>query len=393
MEGWKMFVDFILIAGMSFLALSILFLAKSKSTLSQKMLIVFFASAIFFLLYYYSFLHKSRVLGAVAVFFGHGFGYLIGPMLLFQLKSLILPKTQIIRPLLLQLIPFGLVWLCLSVPLALSIATPYFHEFGDWYIKYEAYINIIENTFFMTYIVLALRMHRRIGRALHENFADENDLGWYKHLLIGFAIIVVLDTLCTFYELYFPMIPWNIGTLIALSLVIMFTYLGYKGMFQSRILIPDFLLSRMAIAQPEPIGAGIPTVQKTALRALDNYSEDEIEQLKQKLYDTLEHRKLYLNDTLSLTDLSDEMGITTKKLSELLNQHLNTSFYNFINHYRVNEVIARLATPDTEKYTLIAIAYDCGFQSKASFNRIFKQKTGQSPSDYRKKMTAVEFAE
>lgn len=390
-----MFVDFVLIAGMSFLALNILFLAKTKSGFSKKMLIVFFASAIFFLLYYYSFLHRSRILGAVAVFFGHGVGFLLGPMLYFLLQSLILPKARFIKSLCLQLIPFVLVWFFISIPLALSIATPYFRSFGDWYAKHDYYVNLPENLFFLAYLFLALQLHNRMTALMRENSAgDKNDLSWYRHLLIGFGFIVVFDTLCTFYEFYFEVIPWNIGTLVAFSMVILYTYLGYKGMFQSRILLPDFLLTRLnTIEETEETSEIIEIpVQKTAMRPLDNYSDDEIQQLKQQLFDTLEIQKLYLNDDLGLAELADTLGITTKKLSELLNQHLHTNFYNFINEYRVKEVIARMATPEAEKYTLLAIAYDCGFQSKASFNRIFKQKTGYSPSDYRKRM-ALEFAE
>ena len=83
-----MFVDFVLIAGISLLALNIFFLAKSKGGISRKILIVFFANAIFFLLYYYGYLHRSRLVGGIGILFGHGMGFLLGPMLLFLLKSL-----------------------------------------------------------------------------------------------------------------------------------------------------------------------------------------------------------------------------------------------------------------------------------------------------------------
>lgn len=394
MESWAMFVDFILIAGMSLLGLNILFLAKSRSGISQKMLIVFFANAIFFLLYYYSFLHKSRILGAVAVFFGHGVGFLLGPMLLFQLKSLILPKEKYIKSLFRHLIPFGFVWLFISVPLALSMATPYFKSFGRWYAAHDYYINIPENIYFLFYISASMRLLQKINDAAHESSsAEKNNLNWYKHLLIGFTLIVALDTGCTVYELFYPMIPWNIGTLIAFSFVAMYVYLGYKGMFQSQILIPDFLLERFMTGKDAEPATKEP-VQKNQAKALDGYTPDEIEKLKGRLFKILEQKKLYLDDSLSLNDLAEELGVSTKKLSELLNQHLDTNFYNLINNYRVNEVIARLSTPDANKYTLLGIAFESGFQSKASFNRIFKQKTGQSPSAFKKqKVRKMELAE
>lgn len=387
MDPWTMLVDFILIAGISLLGLNILFLAKSRSGTPQKMLIVFFANAIFFLLYYYSYLHKSHILGGIAIFFGHGVGFLLGPMLLFLLRALVLPKNKYLPYLYFHLIPFGLIWLFVSVPLGISVATSYLDSFGKWYAGHEHYFNIPENAFCMVYIILSMRLLTRIKKASRESSSsDRNNLNWYRHLLIGFAIIIVLDTLCTIYELYYPMIPWNIGTIIAFSFVALYVYLGYKGMFQSQILIPDFLLQKMAITTVEEKSPQEPVITKAAIRALDSHSEAEVEALKQKLADALENKKVYLDDSLSLGDLADTLGISTKKLSELINQHLDTNFYNLINEYRVNEVIYRLSQPDAEKYTLIAIAFDSGFQSKASFNRIFKQRTGYSPSAYRKQM-------
>lgn len=386
-----MFADFILIAGMAFLAMSILFLVKSKPEISQRMLIVFFANAFFFLLYYYSFLHRSRFLGATAVLFGHGMGFLLGPMLYFLLQSLILPKARFIRSLYKHLVPYALVWVFISLPLAISIATPYFRTFGDWYANHDYLINLPENAFFLTYIYFSLRLHTRIKGLVRENSAAEtNDLAWYRHLLLGLALIVIFDTLCTFYEFYFPMIPWNIGTLIAFGLVVLYSYLGYKGMFQSHLLLPDFLLNRLDAQPTSPEEPTVPSdtpATKMALRALDGYSPEEIQSLKVRLLHVVETQKPYLNEALGLGELAESLGIGTKKLSELLNQHLHTNFYNFINEYRVREVIERLGTSDAEKYTLIAIAYDCGFQSKASFNRIFKQKMGMSPSQWRKGAT------
>ncbi|WP_091141143.1 helix-turn-helix domain-containing protein [Flavobacterium caeni] len=389
MENWAMFADFILIAGMAFLAMSVLLLVKSKPTVTRRLLIVFFASAFFFLLYYYSFLHRSRVLGAIAVLFGHGMGFILGPMLYFLLQSLVLPPALFLKRLYLHLIPYALVWLLVSLPLALSIATPYCRDFGDWYANHDYWINLPENVFFLTYIYFSLRLHTRIAGLVRENSAAErHDLSWYRHLLWGLALIVVFDTLCTFYEFYFPMIPWNIGTLIAFSFVALFSYLGYKGMFQSHILLPDFLLNRLEKNEPTGFETTPTSTPKTPLRALDGYSESEIEAFKTKLLHVMETQKPYLNEALGLGELADSLGIGTKKLSDLLNQHLHTNFYNFVNEYRVREVVERLATPDAEKYTLMGIAYDCGFQSKASFNRIFKQKMGMSPSEYKKNIPA-----
>lgn len=391
MEKWAMFIDFVLIAGMSLLGLTMLFLVKSKVNFFQKALIVFFMNAIFFLLYYYSYLHRLKFMGAIAFLLGNGTGFLLGPFLLFQLKSLVLPKSHYIKSLYKHLIPFAIVWLVVSVPVFISMATDYFTDYGEFYANHEYYISIPDNLFFLAYILSSFRLLKKIQKASKENYSsiEKNDLNWYKHLLIGLIFIIVVDSLCTVYELIYPMVHWNIGNVVTFSFVFLYGYLAYKGMFQSQILIPDFLLQKMPAVSYDTENNTAETealVQKTVVKHLDSHTSDEIEKLKKDLFDILKNKKLYLNDSLNLTELAEEMGITNKKLSELLNQHMNISFYTLINDYRVAEVIERMKSYDADKYTLLGIAYEAGFQSKASFNRIFKQKTGISPSKYKKEM-------
>ena len=69
-------------------------------------------------------------------------------------------------------------------------------------------------------------------------------------------------------------------------------------------------------------------------------------------------------------------------LSQVLTQELKLNFYDFINQYRVQEVQARLVDPRYRNLTILAIVFDVGFNSNASFYRIFKKHTGQTPSRY-----------
>lgn len=379
---------------MSLLGLIIVFLAKAKTRFSQKLLIVFFANAFFFLLYYYGYLHRFRVIGGIGILFGHGVGFLLGPVLYYYLQSIVLPKEKIITPLYKSLMPYLLVWLFISLPLAMALAFNTLKFFHDQYLKYEAILNYIENIYFFCYLIVSLRFLDKFQKAYKENYStvNKNDLIWYRQLIYGFMAIVFVDTLCTLYETFFPILPWNIGTFVAFIMIAMYAYLGYKGLFQSQILIPDFLLDTLSVPNTddnriqETVGLKEIPIEKTKVKQLDSFSETDIESLKSKVITLLENDKLHLNESLNLTEMANNVGITDKKLSELLNRHLNTNFYNLINEYRVSEVKARLKTAGSDKFTLLAIAYDSGFQSKASFNRIFKQKTGISPADYRKKL-------
>ncbi|WP_179333769.1 helix-turn-helix domain-containing protein [Winogradskyella costae] len=396
MYRWEMFIDFFLIAGMSFLAFLILVLIKSKVHFSKTILNIFFINAFFFLLYYYSYLHKIRITGGIAILFGHGVGYLLGPSFLYLVKSLVFSKEKILRPYLKSLIPFAIVFVFCNVPLFIAMTTDYFDSYHNLYITLEIPFNILENIFIIFYIFKTLKFLNRLKISIQENYANlsSQNLQWYKHFIIGFLVIVIIDSLLSVYEFFFTVDLWNIGTVIAFMLFFLYLYLGYKGLYQAQILIPSFLLDQLDESQTSSKNPILDTdatteKEKTIVRQLDSLKPQEIENLKQKLHILLTEDKVYLNEDLNLTQLSEYMDISNKKLSELLNHHLSTNFYDLINEYRINAIKERFENGDAEKYTIISIAYDAGFKSKASFYRIFKQKEGISPSNYNKKFQEV----
>ncbi len=94
--------------------------------------------------------------------------------------------------------------------------------------------------------------------------------------------------------------------------------------------------------------------------------------------------KPFLDRELSIFDLSDQLEIPRHLLSEVINEHMGKNFYSLINDYRVEEVKRCLEDPQFKHLTILAIAYDSGFNAKSSFNTIFKEKTGMTPSEYQK---------
>ncbi|WP_197429351.1 helix-turn-helix domain-containing protein [Winogradskyella endarachnes] len=341
-------------------------------------------------------MHKIRITGGIAILFGHGVGYLLGPSFLYLVKSLVFSKEKILRPYLKSLIPFTIVFVLCNIPLCIAMTTDYLDSYHKVYITLEIPFNILENFFIIYYIFKTLQFLNRLRISIQENYANlsSQNLQWYKHFIIGFLIIVIIDSLLSVYELFFTVDLWNIGTIIAFMLFFLYLYLGYKGLYQSQILIPSFLLDQLDETKSTLNESNLVTDQntqkeKTIVRQLDSLKPQEIEKLKRKLEYLLKEDKVYLNEDLNLTQLSEYMNISNKKLSELLNHYLNTSFYDLINDYRINTIKERLENGDAEKFTIISIAYDAGFKSKASFYRIFKQKEGISPSCYNKKFQQV----
>ncbi|MCU0354382.1 MAG: helix-turn-helix transcriptional regulator [Cytophagales bacterium] len=105
----------------------------------------------------------------------------------------------------------------------------------------------------------------------------------------------------------------------------------------------------------------------------------------QKIVAAMQLQQLYLDPELTLTDLARMVELTPNTVSQCLNVVIGKSFNDFVNGYRIEEVKRRLQTPDAERLTILGIAYESGFNSKTTFNRVFKETTGFSPKDYKNK--------
>ena len=108
-----------------------------------------------------------------------------------------------------------------------------------------------------------------------------------------------------------------------------------------------------------------------------------------KLISYVKDNKPYLDRDLGIHDLSLMTGIPRHHITQVLNETYKRNFFTFINEYRVKEVIERFSDPKYNNYTILAIAFDAGFNSKATFNSIFKSQTGLTPSQFREKTTGM----
>lgn len=103
-----------------------------------------------------------------------------------------------------------------------------------------------------------------------------------------------------------------------------------------------------------------------------------------QLKKAMEQEQLFLDPELNLAALSQHIGVAPKTISAVLNQHQQTSFNEFVNSYRIRAFQQKMLQADLQHLTLTSIAFDCGFNSQATFQRSFKQATGMSPTAYRK---------
>ncbi len=188
-------------------------------------------------------------------------------------------------------------------------------------------------------------------------------IDWLKLLLRMFIIFLISDlaisNLLAFWGQYSA-----IYVFAAYFLIAIFVYVIAYTM----VLTPEKLFTQLD---------ALTTKYRTSM-----LSQVDLVQIKKQLLDFMLAQKPFLDESLRLTDLAKNLNLPMHHLSQVLNQELNLNFYDFINRYRVQEAQARLIDPKYSDLTFLAIAFDVGFNSNASFYRIFKKHTGQTPSQY-----------
>ena len=119
----------------------------------------------------------------------------------------------------------------------------------------------------------------------------------------------------------------------------------------------------------------------------DLLETDELESAKMKLLELMQTEKPYLDPQLTLKELSKKLGVNTSILSHTINKGFDKNFNDFINEYRIEEVKKMLQGDNSNAETFLSIAFDCGFNSKATFNRAFKKFNGISPKEFQEQLS------
>jgi AraC-like DNA-binding protein len=134
--------------------------------------------------------------------------------------------------------------------------------------------------------------------------------------------------------------------------------------------------------QIEHLGKQLSEHLKRKLPIIQPLNENESSTLNLKLEDALRKNHVYLNQDLSLAELAKQIDTSDKKLSTLLNQNLQTNFYDYINTFRIAAFKKGVSEGKLELLSIVGLALQCGFKSKSSFYRAFKKETGMSPSQF-----------
>lgn len=196
---------------------------------------------------------------------------------------------------------------------------------------------------------------------------ENRDLQWLKFLLIG--ILGIWFVINGFVYLSSAVDDFSILYGFSIATIFIF-YIGHNGIKQSAI------FTAIHIEEEQVSLSESKKYEKSALKA------EEIKKHASVLVDFMKKEKSYIDSDLNLYELAKSVDISTHNLSQLLNKEFNQSFYEFINTYRVTEFKNRISKGDHQQFTILSIALESGFNSKSSFNRVFKKMTGLTPLQF-----------
>jgi AraC-like DNA-binding protein len=256
------------------------------------------------------------------------------------------------------------------------------------------FLNDLKYPYSLAYIIAILVVIRRHRALVKEtlSYLDRVNLNWIRNVTIG-GILVWVVALGSYLiglsgdvdgKTADPIEGFDDYVMLA-SAIFVYT-IGFMGLRQPEI----FTLGRTA-ESTELIKETVPVASESSEENVDErysksgFSLSEASELKVRLLNLMTSERPYRNSKLTLPDLAAMLETTTHHLSQTLNSQIEANFYDFVNSYRVDEVKSRLADPSSRHLTILSIGLDAGFNSKSSFNSVFKKQTGMSPSEYRSK--------
>ena len=234
---------------------------------------------------------------------------------------------------------------------------------------------------FIWYIVAtfkALKKHKQQILQVY-SYRDNVDLLWLRRLAVTFSFFFFFDMgLAIVFSIIEIPLAWT-----DFSFYIMLTFfifiLGYFGYRQGEIF------------RFEPLNIAREAHESHAKEELhDHKAEIPVinEADAQKLSALMKEEQPFLESSLTINDLSRMMDMPPHQLSRVINRHFGMNFFEYVNQYRIEYFKQLAADPKYQHYSLLGLGLECGFNSKSSFNRVFKEHTGLTPGAVRKQIEA-----
>ena len=163
-----------------------------------------------------------------------------------------------------------------------------------------------------------------------------------------------------------------------MALIVLALYPVYR-------LIRHYLRTNNPASEDEQSVDDEPAEQK-AKYANVSIPDETLDALHAQIDGIMNEQQLYLRQDLKIAEVAKLVNVPPYQLSYLFTQHMQTTFYDYLYDFRIEEFKRRIIAGELKRYTVEALAQRCGFNSRASFFRIFKKKTGTTPNEFIKQL-------
>lgn len=244
------------------------------------------------------------------------------------------------------------------------------------------------------YLILSLRLYRHYREWIKTQFSEIETISfrWFRNFLIVLTTTMLFSLLMTLLSLAFNLNYWQNwwDELAGVVLIYYVSINGYAQVQPGRRLTFGQLADTQLLVEPisdvvsegeaQPVWGGVErehelTMTQPALAA-------DLLVWRDTLLAYMDNERPYLDPELSLTDLARRLKTNTSVLSPVINAGTGKNFNDFVNQYRIEAFKRQALDPASQHLSLLGIALDCGFNSKATFNRAFRKLTGQSPREF-----------
>lgn len=369
LDIWSIII--IVIAFQGLFLLSVLLSSKEKRNKRANQYLVFvILILIWFLAEFFTVRNKIDV--NLNVFYGTRYGswFLLGPITYFYFKSITDAAWSFSKNQLLHFLPF-IIFVVIIPLIAYKVLNDRQIDYGM--LSVFDHREKIVSTIQWTYSTVFIFQFVHLGYFLFKNLKIVNyyskrltseysnidvKINWLKYFNIALIIILIFSVIFLYILLVTDIYRRHLDYIYVIPIGLLFNFISFKFM-------------------------------RTEWRPIENNSkyegsslnQDEIPDYIVKLNRLMENEKVYLNNVIRLSDLSEMMTINKHHLSQIINQHYGLSFYDFINQFRVNE--AKDIIIKHPEYTLHQVAFDSGFNNKTSFVNAFKKFEKVPPSKFR----------
>lgn len=334
-------------------------------TLVQAGQLLLAVNALLFGLY----LARSRTIPALSALL-----LLLGAQLALQLTPVAAQQAGLLLNLLIAFSYGPLIWLlvqqiCLPFEQQLSI---WWHATGPivatlmWLYWPELTLWPVLSASLLLYLLAAIRHLQRYQRLVVANWSDTTaiQIGWLRHLLAGFLLLTLLDALRMFgvTGLINGLDTW-LQPLFLLAAIVLVYSLVWRAL-------------QLRLPQRHTLVADTGPVPDCPMDESEQSAQDQLQQWMQT-------RQPYLDMTLTIQQLAEQLGWPVKLLSARINRQ-GVNFNDYVNQFRVQHACKLLSDPSQYNTKLIGVQLDAGFASKSVFNHHFKRLTGMTPGEYRR---------